>query len=117
MQDAELIREFVEEAVSHVDVVEVGLLKLEEGSGDADIINNIFRAVHSVKGTAGFFNLKNIVNLSHAMENLLGEIRNGKLKVKNEMIDVLLAANDSLKALIMDVENSDNIDYPSYRRD
>ncbi|OPX88726.1 chemotaxis protein CheW [Pelotomaculum sp. PtaB.Bin117] len=110
MQDAELIREFVEEAVSHVDVVEVGLLKLEEGGGDTDIINNIFRAVHSVKGTAGFFNLKNIVNLSHAMENLLGEVRNGKLKVKNEMVDVLLAANDSLKNLIIDVENSDNID-------
>lgn len=107
IQNAEFIKDFVEEAISHVDALEVGLLKLENGNGDADIIHSIFRNVHSIKGTAGFFGLKNIVSLAHAMENLFGEIRNGNLVIDNKMIDILLAANDSLKTMIADVENSE----------
>jgi two-component system chemotaxis sensor kinase CheA len=66
--------------------------------------------MHSIKGTASFFGLKNIVNLSHAVENLFGEIRNGKLDTDNEMIDILLSANDCLKTMIANVENSEGTD-------
>lgn len=62
------------------------------------------------KGTAGFFALKNIVSLAHAMESLLEEIRSGHLVIDRRMIDTLLAANDSLKAMPGDVEASDWVD-------
>lgn len=114
MQNAEFVKDFVEEAMSHVDALEVGLLQLENGNRDADIIHGIFRNMHSVKGTAGFFDLKNIVSLSHAMENLLGEIRNGNLDIDSKMIDILLAANDSLKVMISDVENSERVNVSEY---
>lgn len=107
MQNAEFIKDFVEEAFGHAESVESGLLKLENGGGDADIIHGIFRNVHSIKGTAGFFGLKNIVSLSHAMENLFGKIRNGNLVINNDMIDVLISANDILKSMISDVESSE----------
>lgn len=110
VQNSEFIKDFVEEATGHVEGVEAGLLKMEGGEGGADIIHGIFRNVHSIKGTAGFFGLKKIVSLSHAMENLFGEIRNGSLLIDNKMIDILLSANDTLKAMISDVENSEETD-------
>lgn len=88
----------------------MGLLKLESGDGDADIIHGIFRSLHSIKGTAGFFNLKKIVSLSHAMENLFGEIRNGNMLIDDSIIDILLSANDCLKLMVTDLENSELVD-------
>ncbi len=93
----ELISNFVEEVTGHADAVEAGLLRLEGGGGDAEVVHGVFRSLHSIKGTAGFFDLNNIVELSHAMENLFGEIRNGNVIIDSEMIDILLSANDSLK--------------------
>lgn len=114
MHNSEFIKEFVEEAQIHIDCMETGLIKMEAGSGGTDTINDIFRAAHSVKGTAGFFSLKNIVRLTHAMENLLGEIRGGSLAVNKEIIDILLSANDSLKAMTGDVENSETVDISAH---
>jgi len=110
----DFLKDFVEEALIHVDSAEVGLLKLEKGEGDADIIHSIFRNLHSIKGTAGFFSLKNIVSLSHAMENLFGEIRTGNVVIDNNIIDVLLSSNDCLKKMIIDVENSEGEDISNY---
>ena len=114
MQKDQLLKDFIEEAASNVDTVEVGLLQLEKGNLDADTIHNIFRAVHSIKGAAGFFGLKNIVNISHVAENILGEIRNGNMTITNEIIDILLSANDTLKAMVIDVENSENVDISAH---
>ncbi|MZP29960.1 response regulator [Heliobacterium undosum] len=116
MQNLEFIREFVEEAASHLETVENGLLLLGEGRQERDTIHSIFRAVHSIKGTAGFFALRNIVELTHVMENLLGEARNGKLDVDGDMVDALLAANDCLKAMVGDVENSESADIAPHVR-
>jgi len=114
LQNSDFIKDFMEEAITHVEAVEEGLLKLESGEGDADLIHGIFRNVHSIKGTAGFFSLKNIVDLSHAMENLFGEIRNGNIIINKDMIDVLLSANDTLKSMVCDVENSNLVDVSVY---
>ncbi|MBM7866067.1 response regulator [Heliobacterium gestii] len=110
MQNLEFIKEFVEEAASHLETVENGLLLLGEGREERDTIHGIFRAVHSIKGTAGFFALCNIVELTHIMENLLGDARNGKLTIGGHTVDVLLAANDCLKCMVADVENSESAD-------
>lgn len=114
MENADLIKDFVEEAVRHIDIIETGLIKIEAGSGDPDTIHDIFRAVHSIKGTAGFFALKNIIRLSHAMENLLEQIRSGRMSIDNRLIDVLLSANDSLKSMVENVEGSEAVDISAH---
>ncbi|MGE5405477.1 MAG: chemotaxis protein CheW [Candidatus Saccharibacteria bacterium] len=113
IQNEEHIKEFVEEAIGHVETTETWLLKMESGSS-SDAVNAIFRALHSIKGTAGFFGLKNIVDLAHVMESLFGDIRNNRLEIRHEMIDVLLAANDCLKEMIEDVYNSESVDIGSH---
>ena len=98
--DNELLNEFVLEAKAHIADMEAGLLRMEEGEEDDDTINRIFRAAHSIKGTASFFELDKIVQLAHIIENLFGELREHRLKVSSDMIDTLLAATDMLGELV-----------------
>jgi two-component system chemotaxis sensor kinase CheA len=106
----ELLGEFVQEAEAHIAQVEAGLLQMENDECDADTINTIFRAVHSIKGTAGFFELKKIVELSHSMENLFGALRDQKVSVGKKMVDTLLTATDLLKELICSLPDNENFD-------
>jgi two-component system chemotaxis sensor kinase CheA len=99
-QDQELLNEFAIEAKAHIVQIEAGLLQMEEGTTHDETINEVFRAAHSIKGTASFFELHKIVELSHIIENLFGEFREHRLDVNSGMIDVLLAATDVLKELI-----------------
>lgn len=117
MQNQALLHDFIAEAEAQVNTVESGLLHLEKGGRDSLVINEIFRALHSIKGTAGFFDLTNIVNLSHTMENLFGEIRKGNTNVDNRLIDVMLDANDCLKQMIGDVHNSEQFNISAYIED
>lgn len=110
IQNEEFINEFIEEAESHLQMVESGLLAMEEGSMNKDNINNIFRSIHSIKGTAGFFGLDRIVELAHVMENVLGEVRNDKIEPNSRMVDLLLNGNDQLKAMVEDIFNSHDYD-------
>jgi two-component system, chemotaxis family, sensor kinase CheA len=114
IQNEEFINEFVEEAQTHLNMVEAGLLKMDEGSSDKENINNIFRSIHSIKGTAGFFGLIKIVELAHVMETLLGEVRNDKIAPSSSMVDHLLSGNDQLKSMVGDVYNSNAEDVSEY---
>lgn len=114
LQNEEFIKEFVEEALMHIESVEENLLHLEGEDLDLDRVNDVFRAVHSIKGTAGFFGLDNIVKLSHTMENIFGEVRGGKLDFSTHMIDGLLESNDMLRAMVQDVANSQEMDITQY---
>ena len=73
---------------------------MDDGDHEMDTLNEVFRAVHSIKGTAGFFELTAIVKLSHAMETLLGAVREGERSITPEMIDALLTATDELKIMV-----------------
>lgn len=110
MQDEEIIQSFVEESKAHIDSIENELININLDEVDMDSINNIFRAVHTIKGTSGFFNFKSIVALSHGLENLFGEIRSGKTSLTNDMVDTLLKANDGLRVMISDLTNSENVE-------
>jgi len=109
-QDIELLNEFVMEAKAHTAEMEAGLLRMEKGEADEDTINELFRAAHSIKGTASFFELSKIVELSHIIENLFGELREHRLEVSSKMIDSLLAATDVLKELINNPKTSEKLD-------
>ncbi|PQO35559.1 chemotaxis protein CheW [Blastopirellula marina] len=110
-EDNELVAEFVIESNEHLANVESQLLAIESGgeSVDVDLVNTVFRAIHSIKGAAGFLGLRNINDLSHSLENVLNKLRNLELTPNSAMIDVLLRASDQLRSMINDVDTSDTI--------
>ncbi|MBN2796407.1 MAG: chemotaxis protein CheA [Clostridia bacterium] len=109
IQNEEFIDDFLLEANQHMDTIEHTLLTLEDEE-DFEKVNDIFRAIHSIKGTAGFFGLSNIVDLSHAMENVFGEIRKQKLKPNKAVITHSITALDLLKHMIADLQFSETLD-------
>lgn len=110
LQNQEFIQEFVEEARIHIEQVESDLLELAGSGEDHELVNRLFRSMHSIKGTAGFFGLSNIVKLSHSMESLFGDVRNGNIQLDDPSIEALLRANDTLRDMVNDVMNSHLID-------
>jgi len=109
IQNEEFIQEFIDEAKVHVEKVESSLVDFENIKTNKDTINDVFRAVHSIKGTAGFFGLKTLVSLAHSMENVFGEIRSDNIILTEDMVDILLSANDCLKDMIENIFNIENI--------
>lgn len=96
-QDAELIREFIHEGNEHLQVIEQGVLTLEESPSDPDTLNAIFRAFHTFKGGAGFLNLVPMHDLAHHLESLLDLARQHKLVISRTIIDLILEGGDLLK--------------------
>ncbi|HWR42621.1 hybrid sensor histidine kinase/response regulator [Sporomusa sp.] len=109
-----LLGEFVNEGMAHVQKIEKGLLDAERGLQDTEQINAIFRSAHSIKGTAGFFGLQKMVELSHAMEALLATIRNTRKSMDTVMIDALLSATDKLKEMLENVKDSESADIDAH---
>jgi len=110
MVDAEMIGLFVTESREHIENFETDVLALEQNVSDTELVNRIFRGVHSIKGGAAVCGLGKINKLSHAMENVMSHVRDGKLVPERSAIDVLLAAGDRLRAMIDDVGHSEEID-------
>ncbi len=112
IQDREILNEFVSESREHLADIESDLLAMEKAGDDVDdeLINRVFRAIHTVKGASGFFGLQKISRLSHTMENLLAKLRDRELSVTSPRIDALLNAYDLLKGMIDDVDNSDSFE-------
>ncbi len=111
-EDEELLMMFVQEAGEHLETIEPDLLALDEKGSDTEpeTVNRLFRGVHSIKGSAGFFGMTNISGLSHVMENLLGKIRDHSIEPTAEATDALLSGLDRLRAMIGDVANSESVD-------
>lgn len=110
IHNLEFIHGFIEEANSHLENLDSGLLRLEEQAGDLKFIDGLFRAVHSIKGTAGFFGLKKIVNLAHATESIFAAVKSQKLPVNKELVNTLLAATDTLRALVGSLPDEETMD-------
>ncbi len=106
--DQEILQSFVEESREHLADVETELLRAEaaEGKTPPEVINQVFRCVHSIKGGAGFLGLERIKELSHQLENVVGLMREGQLVQSPQTITVLLQATDRLRELVEEVEQS-----------
>ena len=91
---------FFEEAAEHLSTIESGLLHLEESGSDREFLNTIFRAAHSIKGAAGSFDFKEIVRLTHVMENVLDRLRSNLLAPSPELTQILLRASDRLREVV-----------------
>jgi two-component system chemotaxis sensor kinase CheA len=103
MQDPDLLSGFISEAYEHLEAIEVNVLELEQSPDDLEIINNIFRPFHTIKGVSGFLNLKTINRLAHTTENLLDDVRNGIRPMSTEIIDVVLNVGDALRDMVQNV--------------
>jgi two-component system chemotaxis sensor kinase CheA len=113
--DAELLQVFLEEAREHLDGIEGDFIDLESKDVlDLEVVNKIFRAVHSVKGGAGFFGLDAIKKLSHAMENVLGLMRVAQNKPSPSTIGTLLTAADTLVQMLENTAESADRDVSSF---
>jgi len=96
----EILQEFVQEALEEFSSLEEKFIQLEENPNDLNIINSIFRPIHSIKGNSGFWGLNNVATFSHQMESLLDDLRRDEKKVTKEIIDVLLTGTDILKGML-----------------
>lgn len=106
----ELINEFIAETDEMLEGLDQFFVKLEESPGDLSLINEIFRAVHSVKGSAGFLGFNRLVDVAHQAENVLNKMRQKEMQATPETIDIILEAVDVLKSLMKEVkENSGEI--------
>lgn len=105
-EDLPLVQDFVTEANAHISTAETSILRLEENPTDGEAVNCIFRAFHTVKGVAGFLNLKQIGWLAHSSENLLDLARKGKVQLKGGTLDIVLSAIDAMKALVSRVAHA-----------
>lgn len=100
-QDPEMLAAFVAESLQGLQSVEQDLLTLEaDGGADVELVNRIFRAVHSIKGAGSFLDLTNLVTVSHRAETLLDDIRAGRRAASAEITDAVLGAVDSLVAML-----------------
>jgi len=91
---------FFQECEEQLGELEVGLLAIENGDHDPEVVNAVFRAVHSVKGGAGAFSLDDLVHFAHIFENTLDQMRSGKLAPSPEVIKTMLRAADVLADLV-----------------
>ena len=115
-EDDETLQMYIEESLDHLGDIESDLLTIEESGKniDLDLVNNVFRAAHSVKGGAGFMGLTTIKDLAHHLENVLGLIRTQELVPDSNRISVLLKGFDELENLLNNIETSNDVDVSAH---
>ena len=101
---------FFEESFEGLDIMETGLLNLDNGEADNEEINTIFRAAHSIKGGSGTFGFQNIADFTHIMETLLDEVRDGIRELTHEGINILLKSVDCLRMMMTAASDGGDVD-------
>ena len=114
--DDELIQDYLAECREHLATIETDLLAIEQGGAaiDEQLVNRVFRAAHSIKGGAGFFDLDKIRELAHKTENALDLIRSRQMVPTPEVVSILLLAFDKLRELIGNHRESNQADISEF---
>jgi len=94
------LQTFFAEADELLDLMESALLRMDEGVQGGETINEVFRAAHTIKGSAGLFGLDDIVTFTHTVENVLDLARDGKVKISSDLLAVLLPCRDHIALLV-----------------
>ncbi|MBO4347403.1 MAG: chemotaxis protein CheA [Lachnospiraceae bacterium] len=97
---------FIDETKEHLQNLNTHILELEQDGENMDTINEIFRAAHSLKGMAGTMGYKRMQTLTHDMENVFSEVRNGNIKVDSDMIDLLFKCLDALEEYLAAIQET-----------
>lgn len=103
----EIIQDFLTESSEILEALDNKFVELEKAPDDLNLLNDIFRSAHTIKGAAGFLGFKQLVEVAHATENLLNKLRQGELKVNAAIMDIILEAVDFIKLLIGHITNND----------
>src|SRR4051812_9069960 len=99
----DLLKEFLVETNESLDVVDVELVRFEQEPNNAEILGNVFRLVHTIKGTCGFLGLPRLETLAHAAESLMSKFRDGA-PVTGEAVTLVLLAIDRIKQILAELE-------------
>jgi two-component system, chemotaxis family, sensor kinase CheA len=102
-QDPTLVKEFLIESEELLQRMDQDMVALESTPKDDELLNRIFRALHTIKGTSGFLGFEPVVRLSHRAEDVLNNLRRGEIQLSRRMIDALLAARDQLGKMLGDI--------------
>lgn len=106
MDVSQYLEIFLDETKEHLQNLSDQLMNLEQDPENMDTINEIFRAAHTLKGMAGTMGYKRMQNLTHDMENVFSEVRNGTIKADGSMIDILFQCLDSLEEYTENIQNT-----------
>ena len=106
MDMSQYLRMFLDESEEHLQTLNQNLLELENNPKDEQLINNIFRAAHSIKGMAATMGFDRMANLTHEMENVLDRIRAKKMDLTTDIVDILFACLDRLEKLVKEITNA-----------
>ncbi|WP_246133872.1 Hpt domain-containing protein, partial [Lacipirellula limnantheis] len=114
--DQALLVEFVAESRDHLAHVEGQLLQIESNGANVDleVVNELFRGIHSIKGAAGFLGLITVNKLAHSLENVLGLVRTRELVPTSLMVEAMLRASDALSQLVNDVDASNDVNVDAH---
>ena len=106
MDVSQYLEIFIDETKEHVQNLNSQILELEQDPENSDVVNEIFRAAHSLKGMAGTMGFKRMQALTHDMENVFSEVRNGSIKVNASIIDVVFQCLDALEEYLANIQES-----------
>jgi two-component system chemotaxis sensor kinase CheA len=103
----DLLREFLTETTESLSLLDLELVKLEQNPNDPELLSNIFRIVHTIKGTCGFLGLPRLEAVAHASENILGKVRDGELIVTPPAVSLILESLDRIKSILAALEQAE----------
>ncbi len=109
-EDQELLEGFLSETTELLEKLDDDLIALEKSSDDTELMNSIFRSIHTVKGASSFLGFDLLVRVTHKTEDVLNRLRKGELQLTPEIMDVVLEATDLVKTLVADIKAGDIID-------
>ncbi len=102
----EILNDFLTESNEMLEVLDQRFVTLESDPNNTDLLNEIFRAMHSMKGSAGFLGFNHLVDVAHRGENILNKLRQGEMAVSPAIISVILETIDVIKAIMADIRES-----------
>jgi len=104
--DQSLLADFITETGEHLEETERNLLQLEQQPDNMDTLNEIFRSVHTIKGSSEYLGMVRIAKLAHKLESLLDMLRHSERSVNSDVIDLLIGCNDRIGALVTELEEN-----------
>ena len=115
MENEEFIREFLEESEENLDQLDQDFVSLEQHPGDLERLDSIYRAIHTIKGTSGFFGFSKLGAVAHAAENLLSRLRDGEITLTERLTSALLDSVDAIRDILSNISKDGGEGEGNYR--